>query len=427
MRLLSSIALSAALISTLSHAAPRVLEPGDLFHMQWAADPQIRKDGSQIAYTRIANDIMTDNQVSSLWLLDTATGAQTPLANGSGSHSSARWSPDGTRIAYLSTGADGKTQIMMHWMRGETASLTRLTEAPIDITWSPDGKQLAFIMLEPTAAPTLGKQVMKPPGAQWGGEPVVVDSMNFRADGQGAIKPGYQHVYVMSVDGGGVPRQLTSGPYSDAGPLAWSPDGKALFFAGNRTEEWRREPQDWARHTAMTLSVYRLTLADGNLQQLTRGIGPYRAPAISPDGKLVAFLGYEDKHVGNQNVRLHVMNADGSNTRVIGESLDRSLTDCQWDADGRGLYVEYADHGITKVARMGLDGRVTPAASDLGFVMGTTQLPYSGGQRSPAGGVRVPGRQGEASDGLELAAVDGGKHRQAAAAPGQGLHGRARH
>jgi dipeptidyl aminopeptidase/acylaminoacyl peptidase len=72
---------------------------------------------------------------------------------------------------------------------------------------------------------------------------VVIDSMNFRADGQGLNKPGFQHIYVMSADGGGAPRQLTSGPFSDAGPLAWSPDGRTIFFAGNRTEEWRREPQ----------------------------------------------------------------------------------------------------------------------------------------------------------------------------------------
>jgi len=117
MRCLLSIAL-AGLISGVAQAAPHVLEPQDLFRMQWATDPQIRSDGAQIVYAREANDIMTDRLVRSLWLIDTATGAQTPLATGPGSHSSPRWSPDGSRIAYLSTGADGRTQIAIRWARG---------------------------------------------------------------------------------------------------------------------------------------------------------------------------------------------------------------------------------------------------------------------------------------------------------------------
>src|SRR5882757_3493406 len=141
MRKVLSVGLAVLLSCAGAQAAPRVLEPKDLFQMQWANDPQIRKDGTQIAYARTANDIMTDGQTQSLWLIDTATGAQTPLASGPGYHSSPRWSPDGAKIAYLSTGTDGHTQIVIHWMRGETAILTHLLEAPSDITWSPDGKQ----------------------------------------------------------------------------------------------------------------------------------------------------------------------------------------------------------------------------------------------------------------------------------------------
>lgn len=408
MRRLTGIALF-ALISAGAHAAPRVLEPQDLFHMRWAADPQIRKDGAMIAYARTANDIMKDRLSPSLWLIDTATGAQTPLATGPGEYSSPRWSPDGSRIAYLSTGTDGRTQIAIHWLRGENASITNLTEAPSDITWSPDGKQIAFVMLAPEAGPTIGKPLVKPPGAHWGGAPVVIDSMNFRADGQGLEKPGFKHLYVLSVDGGGAPRQLTSGPFSDAGPLAWSPDGKSIYFAGNRNPDWKREPQDWARHTAMTLSIYRLNVADGSLLQLSHDVGPYHAPTVSPDGKLVAFLGYHDKHIGNQNVRLNVMNADGSNLRVIGESLDRSLQDCQWAADGHSLYVQYDDQGITKVARLGLNGHLEPVASDLALIGAATQLPYSGGEFTVSGKGTVAYSGGSADDLPEVYLARDGK------------------
>src|SRR5579871_3688769 len=56
MRTLLSIALT-GLVSVAAHAGPHALQPEDLYRMQWASDPQIRPDGTQIVYTREANDI----------------------------------------------------------------------------------------------------------------------------------------------------------------------------------------------------------------------------------------------------------------------------------------------------------------------------------------------------------------------------------
>src|SRR6185437_13308021 len=98
-------------------------------------------------------------------------------------------------------------------------------------------------------------------------------------------------------------------------------------------------------------------------------------------GGLIAYLGYRDKHVGNQDVRLNVMDAGGNNQHVVSESLDRSITDCRWAADGRSLYISYDDRGVTKVARIGLDGHIEPVADNLGLVWeGVRQLPHSGGE-----------------------------------------------
>lgn len=348
-----------------AQATPRVLQPQDLFQMQWVSDPQINKTGTATAYVRLTYDIMTDNQVKSVWLVDTATGAQTPLATGPGSYSSPRWSPDGSKIAYLAKGADGHMQIMVHWLHGETAQLTRLLETPSDLTWSADGKRIAFIMLEPVAGPKIGKPLEKPPGAQWADGPVVVAALNYRADGAGFDKPGFHHLYVISLDGADNPRALTSGPFSDAGPLAWSPSGQWIYFASNHDSDWNREPEDGARHTAVMSSIYRISTITGELTQLSHEIGPYNAPVVSPDGKSIAFLGYQDKYLGNQNVRLNVMDADGRQPRVLGESLDLSLLNYHWAADGKSFYVSYVEKGVTKVARLRLDGHLEPMATGL--------------------------------------------------------------
>ena len=377
-RLMCAVLLPMATLT--AFAAPRILEGRDLYKLNWANDVSISRDGSQIAYARNFSDIMTDQVLQSLWLIDTATGAQRPMTTAPGHYSSPRWSPDGSRIAYLAADATGHTQIFVHGLRGDTAVLTHLTESPNDITGSPDGKQIAFIMLDPTPGPLIGKALENPAGASWGEGPVVIDRLNFRADGHGLDRSGFRHIYVVSTDGGGTPRPLTSGPYSDAGPLAWSNDGRSLYFAGNRNADWMHDPEDWARHTSMVLSIYKVDLADQKLTQLTHEVGPYRAPSVSPDGKLIAFLGYPDRHIANQNVRLHVMDADGGHLRVISSALDRSIVVAHWAADGRSLYLQYVDEAITKVARMALDGHLEPIADHLAEGYGPVQLPYTGGE-----------------------------------------------
>ncbi len=403
------IALTTLLACASAHASARVLQPQDVFRMHWASDVQIRRDGGQVVYARNSNDVMSDQVVQSLWLIDTATGAQTPVTEGRGHYRSPRWSPDGTRVAYLATGADGRTQIVVYGLRGDRAVLTNLVEAPTEIAWSPDGKQIAFVMFSPVAPPMIGQDLEKPAGATWANGPVVVDKLNYRADGLGLNRTGYRHLYVVSTEGGGSPRQLTFGPYSEAGPLAWSLDGRSLYFAGNRTEGWDRGPEDWRRFTAMTLAIYKVDLADNSLVQLSREVGPYNAPIVSPDGKQIAYLGYQDQHIGNQSVRLHVMDADGGHARVVSSSLERSIADAQWAADGRSLYVQYIDEGITKVARMGLDGSMDPVVDHLAEMSGPVQLPYAGGQFSVSANGKIAYLGGSTEDLPEVFLAQGSK------------------
>src|SRR5215469_2384400 len=101
----------------------------DVFNLQFAADPQISPDGRRIVYVRQFSDIMNDKRESNLWVIGSDGGEDRGLTNGNFSDSSPRWSPDGTRIAYLSD-RDGKAQIYVRWMdNGQTAQLTNLDSA----------------------------------------------------------------------------------------------------------------------------------------------------------------------------------------------------------------------------------------------------------------------------------------------------------
>ena len=94
----------------------------DLFGLTVASDPQISPDGSRIAYVRRTNDIMTDAAVSSIWMIDVASGAETPLVSGEGSHGSPRWSPDGSRVAYVSTHGGGGPELHVMWLASRASA-----------------------------------------------------------------------------------------------------------------------------------------------------------------------------------------------------------------------------------------------------------------------------------------------------------------
>jgi dipeptidyl aminopeptidase/acylaminoacyl peptidase len=341
----------------------------DLFGLQAASDPQVRPDGGAIAYVRVANDIMTDRARRSIWLVDPAGGGQTPLVVDDNANMAPRWSPDGSRLAYVAAGTNG-AQLMVRWVAaGRDARVASLEEEPNDLTWSPDGKTLAFTMLIPDEAKPLAAPLAKPEGAKWADPLQVIDRVTYRADGEGFLKPGYRHVFIVSADGG-QPRQLTFGKFDDAGPISFTRDGRAVLFSTNRAANWERDPQE--------SEVYAVGVADGAMTRLTTRVGPDMAAVPSPDGSRIAYVGYDDaRRRGYENIRLYVMDRDGKNSRVLTGGLDRSIGAAQWAADGKSLIVSYEDSGATRLARVGLDGKVEDLATGLagaGF-----DRPYTGG------------------------------------------------
>ena len=234
--------------------------------------------------------------------------------------------------------------------------------------WAPDGQSLAFSMFTPEEGTSLGAPLKKPEGARWA-EPIkVITDISYRQDGEGYTRPGYNHVFVVSADGGS-PRQLTFGRYDDGGQVSFAPDGRHVLFSSNRGKDPDREPQN--------SDVFQVAVADGSMTQLTTRVGPDGSPVASPDGRSIAYLGYDDHGKAYDQRRLYVMDRDGRNPRLLSGKLDRTASDPTWAADGRSIYVSFEDRGSVSVARVGLDGAVTPVAT--GLAGGALDRPYSGG------------------------------------------------
>ena len=343
----------------------------DVFQLEYTGDPQISPDGDFIVYRRTGFDIMKDASVGSLWLLSTDGKTHRKLTSNLKGESQGRWSPSGDRIAFVSD-SDHGSEIYVHWVTsGTLAKLTQLENSPSSISWAPDGKSIAFSMKVNAIAPVIAKMPEKPKDAKWAKPARITDRLKHEADGSGYIKPGFKHIFTIPSDGG-TPRKLTEGNFNHGGNLSWSPNGATIYFSANRDANWEYEFRN--------SEVYSVNTRTSVIKTLTNRTGPDYGPMVSPDGKYIAYRGYEDKVQAYQVRSLQLMDASGDNKKTISGKLDRDVDDIAWANDSKGLYFMYNDLGLTKIGFMNLNGKVTDIVNNVG---GTTLgRPYASGSFS---------------------------------------------
>ncbi|MFS4417109.1 S9 family peptidase [Maribacter sp. 2307ULW6-5] len=349
------------------------LEPTDIFAMEYISDPQISPDGSQVVYVRNFKDIMTDKNHSNLWLAATDGSLNRPLTTGNHNDAQPRWSHGGDRIVFTSNREDGRSKLYVMWMdTKETAPLTNTPKTPSGVSWSADDRYLAFTMFVTKKEHSIIQMPAAPEGATWNAPPVYIDRLNYRGDGRGYLKNGNTQIFTLPLDGG-TPKQWTDAPYDHGAPV-WSKDGKTLYFSANDHPEEAFEPND--------SEIYALNLNNGAVRAITDRYGPDRAPALSPDGSKLAYLGLDDRFLGYQPNELYVRDLKGGEPQLITGDFDRNISNIQWARDGKGLYFQYDDKGETKIALMSLGGKVTDMVGQVGGL--SLGRPYNAGDFSLA-------------------------------------------
>lgn len=394
-RLSSVLALVFICACVTAHADKFIVS--DIFGLEYADDPQIAPNGERIVYVRKSMDIMKDRVRSNLWIIDSNGTNHRAIASSSANFFSPRWSPDGNRLVYASS-EEGSVQIYLRWMdSGQTARLTDLTAVPGSLSWSPDGRQIAFTMpVAAEAARAFGTLPKKPEGAEWAPAVRIIDSLNYRADGQKGFLPAeHEQVFVIPADGG-TPRQLTSGNFPHSSGLSWSSDSSTLYLAANRSENWDYEP--------LEAELYALSVADGSMTRLTHRVGPDRSPEVSPNGQMLAYLGADDRQRVFENTGVYLMDINGANGHLISGDLDRSVDALRWSADSKGLIIQYDDGGESQIAYLSLSGKLRVLAGNTG---GTSLgRPYSGGSFSVADNGAIAFNQASSQRPAELAMMD---------------------
>ncbi|WP_245807563.1 alpha/beta hydrolase family protein [Cognaticolwellia beringensis] len=340
-----------------------------VFDMEYATDPQISPDGKHITYVRHSMDRMSDNDQSHIWLLDIAKGTHLPLIDGEAPSHSPRWSPDGKTLVFVSA-TDGKPELRLLYVQSDRhIALAQFASAPSRAIWSPDGKHIAFNMFVKGKSPSFAPAVDKPEGAQWNDAMKVYDDLTFRFDGRGYLDEGTTQVFTIPIEGGSV-RQLTHGD-ADMNTSAWL-DKDTLLVTGNSAED---RDMDFIES-----EIYAIELQDLSITALTKRDGPDAGATVSPNGKYIAYIGYDDKVLSYQQSNLYIMNADGTNAREIAADFSGSIGQIKWHSTSKSLYFSSEDHGVISLYRTDLKDNISKILTGIGG--GSIGRPYANGSFS---------------------------------------------
>ena len=384
-RTLWSLALLLAFVSVIvldgQAPATRPLRLEQFWDMETVSNPRLSPDGARIVFTRRWVDKVNDRRQSDMWIMDADGSKSRFLTEGS----NAVWSPDGTRIAFTRQGQPRGTQIWVRWMdaEGATTQITRVDQTPSEITWTPDSRSILFSMDVPQRTSWPIAMPARPTGATWTEGPRIVESLSYRSDRRGFTEPAHAHLFMVPAEGG-TPRQITEGPHSYSG-FSLTPDGREVIFSANRDANRERAEREYRQS-----EVYALTIETGAIRQLSQRSGPDTNPAVSPDGKWVAYLGYDyttDTYIDNE---LYVVAIDGRNRRHMTPAFDRSPANLTWAHDSNGVYFTADDSGSRNVHYAPLDGPIRAVTSGVhlisiddisrsGVAVGTMTSPHQPG------------------------------------------------
>lgn len=342
---------------------PSGLQTADLYQLKSVSDVHVSPDGRRIAYS-VANQDRPGRPYSQVWIMDVATGTSSRLGSDKEPASNPRWSPDGSWIAYFGRSEDGGTLLVSRPDGSQTVQIATVqsTNHPLPstgerLTWSPDGKYIAFVSATPG-----------PETDDANGDPMVISRYLYKptaSEGMTRFNDNRRvHIFVAEVATKAV-RQLTDGIYYEHS-IDWSPRGDEIAFISNREED----PDRFFNYDIFTVKV-----SDGTIRRLTNTRNAEYRPAWSPTGDTLAYLGttrdLTSSETTMEDTHVWLIDRNGSNRRELGK-IDNRQGVPQWSAGGDAVLTTVQERGSVRLYRLPIDGRtpevVVPRSDQPGRV-----------------------------------------------------------
>jgi dipeptidyl aminopeptidase/acylaminoacyl peptidase len=325
----------------------------DSFRTRSMSELQISPRGDRLLFVVAEKNLEQNRSYTGIWAWSKSSMEPAPLTDRNGSASSPRWSPDGRRIAYFASDKNGLGLWTMNANGSGKKRLTGLERSNAylayggpgnQLSWSPDGKTLAFS----AAGPRFYKNDIEDPHLPTGNDVMVIDRLLHKA---AYFYSDLRRTHIWTIPAtGGQARQITPGDY-DYHSFSWSPDGDFIACVSNQTGA-----DDFNSNTDILL----VSTREGGITRITSTDSPEYQVLWSPDGSTLAFEGREragrSKESDAELIKIYTMPANGGEPVNLTASLDRWANAFQWSPQGDEVYFTVQNEGRVELHRAVSDG-----------------------------------------------------------------------
>ncbi len=358
-----AVCVALLLVAATVAADTRVITPADLWAIERLGSPKLSPDAKTVVFTRQVWSVGQNSSTTSLWLADVATGALRRLTTAPASDGSPVWSPDGTRLAFVSRrgGDESASLYVIAVDGGEAEKILELPNGVSSPAWMPDGRRL---VVATTIVPELaGKMTAADLDA-------MKRELKRRRDSKLTARATEHRQYryfdrylTDNLASRLVVVDVTTKAFVDLTPTVdrlfdtsgevrydIAPDGATIALAFNSTPPPYRD--------FLNADVYLVpTDGSGTLRNVTpENPGADGAPAWSPDGRSVYFLRQETPYYSGEFAKLWRHDLATGRNLAVTEALDYAIGEFAWSSDGKTLWMAAEEKGVVPVFRAGADG-----------------------------------------------------------------------
>jgi dipeptidyl aminopeptidase/acylaminoacyl peptidase len=402
----------------------RPIQANDLYRIRTAGNVVISPDGERVAFVVTEIDSAADAYYSHIWLAGLNDDGQVrQLTRGAVRDRDPAWSPDGSKIAFVSNRGGNSPQIFILPLDGgDPWALTDLENGASNPVWSPDGRTLLFASSLTTreleearaeaeaASAGEGEDEAADEAAMWGSpaairkwlaknaeqeDPAVITRLRFQ--GERGLNPieHWDHIYAIDLEGG-EPHRLTDGPYDFFAPT-FSPDGRQIAFIADITNGVHPD-------YSLKSELYIMDAAGGEPRMIDIPGYSVSNPSWSPDGTHIAFAARDTTEPTAANTIIGVLELLDrglvGNVEWVSRALDRSARQYHWSADGSSVYFSAGVHGTVPIYRTALhNGQIRQVVSGergvLSFDLGAEKLAFTVSQPADPSEVYVANADGD--------------------------------
>ena len=330
----------------------------DLMAMQRLSEPQISPDGHSVVYT-VGTPEMDANRIArNIWVISTAAGSQPRQLTQSGHDTRPQWSPDGKKIAFLSS-RDGAPQVYLASPQGgNAAKITSLSTGADNEKWSPDGRWIAFTSsVYPDCADDACNRSRDEAAEKSKVKARAYDHLLYRHWTHWSVGK-RSHLFLVQANGG-IPRDLTAradydvppDERGDASDFAFSPDSKELCFTA---------VTDRPEAISTNGDLFLVPIDGGAAKRITANPGFDGHPAYSPDGRFLAYHSQKTAEYESDRWRLMLYDRASGDQTELTETFDRSVDEIDWSADSKRIYFTAEDQAEKPVFEIAADAGGAP-------------------------------------------------------------------